>query len=439
MILLPIGRDNAVIQRHAWVTYGIVALYLTVFMIVAVRNAGEERGYIEDVRAIELVLAKYPYLDLPKQLEVIVGKEKYAQLSVHSIPRAARIVRAQDSDAQKRLDDLVVSAVDHYRSLGQLKYAYVPAESSILKVLLSMWVQFSFLAFIGDAFVLFSTAPYLEDVFGRPAFAMLYFAGAFSSAVLYGANTPNPKVGMFGASGAVSAVVGAFLVRFFTARLEFFFIPFLWRPQHRFRFFVPAWVVIPLWAALQLWLATKQYGGAAIANLGGFAFGAFFAGGLMIAKYEQKHVAPAVAKQTTWVLNEHLTRAIETDDPNERERAVAAFFPMKPANDEELQTALDLIRELVSGSSSPQFCAQAAAFADRNRDYDMATIAYDRACQLDPAGANTIRHLLRLGTLKKQSGDVIGARTALMRAKSHSACSAEVRANIDARLAQLQA
>lgn len=434
MILLPIGRDNAVIQRHAWVTYGILATYFTVFAILGVMHAGAERGLIEDARAIEVLLAKHPYLHLPQQLEVIVGKQKFQELK-DNMAESPRYMAA--SDEQKRLDDLAVSAVDHYRNLG-LQYVFVPAESSLAKVFVSMWVQFSFLALLGDCFVLFSTAPYLEDVFGRPAFAMLYFAGAFAAAVLYAARTSDPKLGMFGASGAVSAVVGAFLIRFYKSKLEFFFMPFIWRPQHGFRFYIPTWVVVPLWAGLQLSVATKQYGGGAVANLGGFAFGAFFALGLRFAKYEQQHVAPAVEKQTTWVLNEHLSRALELTDRDEIERELMAFFPLKAANDEELQTALALVQQALVESSSATFCAQSAAFADRNRAFDVATIGYDRSCQLDPASANTVRHLLRLGTLKKQTGDVIGARTALMRAKSHSDCTAEVRANIEARLAQLQ-
>ncbi len=439
MILLPIGRDKAVIQRHAWVTYGILAFYFASFIILAVLHAGEERGFVEDVRAIDILISKYPYVKLPKQLEVIVGPEKYRQLAGNMADRPLNADRKQADAAQKRLDDLAASVVDHYRNLGQLRYSYVPADSSLFKVLVSMWVQFSFLALLGDSLVLFSTAPYLEDVFGRPAFAMLYFAGAFAAAVFYGTYAKDPAVGMFGASGAVSAVVGAFLIRFFNARLEFVFVPFIWRPQHRFRFFVPAWVVIPLWAALQLWASTKQYGGGAIANLGGFAFGAFFATGLKLAKYEEKVVAPEVEKQTTWILNEHLTRALETEDVAAREAELNAFLSVKPANDEELQTALDLIRDAVPASQDARFCAQAAAFADRNLAYDVATIAYERTCQLDPSGPNTVRHLMRLGALKKMSGDVIGARKALISAKSHSTCSAEVRATIDARLSQLQA
>ena len=439
MILLPIGRDNAVIQRHAWVTYGILCTYFAAFLVIAILHKEQERAYVEDVRAIQLVLAKYPEVALPKQLEVILGKEKYDQLNINSGGVRPLYGGARTYEAQKRLDELAVSAVEHYRNLGQIRYSYRPDESSMFTVLLSMWVQFSFIAFLGDCFVLFSTAPYLEDVFGRPAFVILYFGGALAAAAIYASFAKDPTIGMYGAAGAVSASVGAFFVRFFKSKLEFFFVPFIWRPQHRYRFFVPAWGAIPFWAALQLWVATKEYGGGAVANLGGFAFGAFFAGGMILSKYEAKHVAPAVAQQTTWMLNEHLVRAAEAIDPILLQGELVKFFPLKPANDEELQTAIDLARQALEDAPPAPFCAQVAAFADRHRAYDLATIAYDRVCQLEPNSPNTLRHLLRLGTLKKQTGDVIGARTALMRAKTHAGCSDEIRSNIDARLAQLRA
>src|SRR5437870_4616859 len=173
MFLFPIGRDNGVIQRHAWVTYGIIGLYCTAFFIVALANAGQERGYREDVEAISILLGKYPYLQMPKQLEFLLGKDRYKELQGDTTRRPARSVHKEDRDAQERLNSLVVSAVDHYRNLGNLKYGYIPAESTLFKVLISMWVQFSFMALVGDCLILFSTAPYVEDVFGRPAFALL--------------------------------------------------------------------------------------------------------------------------------------------------------------------------------------------------------------------------------------------------------------------------
>ena len=437
MLLTPIGRDNAVIQRHAYVTYGVMALYVLGYMLANMFSAGAERKFVEDVRAMDVIIARYPGLNIPKQLEVIVGPQKFKEMT-----SAVGSDEKGRSDAQQRLDALAVSAVENYRNIGQFKYSFLPLESSIFKVLISMWVQFSFLTLIFDLLVLFSTAPYVEDVFGRPAFALLYLSGAFASAMAYQAFFKNPQMGTFGASGAISAVVGTFIVRFYNSKLEFLFLPILWRPNWRFRFFVPAWVVVPLWLALQLRAAFNPNGSAAIVNLGGFAFGVFYGLGLVLTKYEDKFVKPVVAQETEWVLNEHLDLAFIARDERNAEtmqRELMAFYNAKPANAEETQTAIDLTAEaLAMPHVSQHFCTAAANYAERHRAFEAAIAAYDRACQLDPNAPTTVRHLVRLGALKKQAGDVIGARTALMRAKSHAACSEEVRTTIDARLAQMK-
>jgi membrane associated rhomboid family serine protease len=56
---------------------------------------------------------------------------------------------------------------------------------------------------------------------------------------------------LVGASGAIAAVMGAYLVRFATSKIQFLFIPILFRPSWNFRFWLPAFVV-PLWFGQQL-------------------------------------------------------------------------------------------------------------------------------------------------------------------------------------------
>jgi membrane associated rhomboid family serine protease len=76
---------------------------------------------------------------------------------------------------------------------------------------------------------------------------------------------------LVGASGAISAVLGAFLCLFPGARVTSLF-PFLFFLPLRF----PAWVVLPFWAGLQ-WLAASQRGAgpgvAYLAHLIGFGLG----------------------------------------------------------------------------------------------------------------------------------------------------------------------
>lgn len=122
----------------------------------------------------------------------------------------------------------------------------------------------------------------VEDYFGRRTFLALYFLGGlaagFAQTIVY-AYACNPVVGI-GASGAISAVLGAYLILYPGTRVRVGVI--------FFRFFmqvvkVPALVVLGLWFVLQLLggfqaLSDGMMGGVGFfAHIGGFVFGLLFA------------------------------------------------------------------------------------------------------------------------------------------------------------------
>jgi membrane associated rhomboid family serine protease len=118
----------------------------------------------------------------------------------------------------------------------------------------------------------------VEDAFGSLGYLLFYFAGGFAAmmtqtamTLLFGsaadAQTPN-----LGASGAIAAVLGAYLVLYPNSRIRTF-VGWLIVP-------IPAWIFLGGWFAYQLVEAnfglfgTGSSGGVAFfAHVGGFAFG----------------------------------------------------------------------------------------------------------------------------------------------------------------------
>ncbi|WP_020115826.1 rhomboid family intramembrane serine protease, partial [Streptomyces canus] len=105
---------------------------------------------------------------------------------------------------------------------------------------------------------------------------LLFYVGCGYLALLgYAAANADSAQSLVGASGAISAVLGAFLFLFPGARVTSL-LPFLFFLPLRF----PAWVVLPFWAALQ-WLAAGRAsdgpGVAYLAHLVGFGLGLVFA------------------------------------------------------------------------------------------------------------------------------------------------------------------
>src|SRR4051812_37728481 len=73
MLLVPIGRDNAEIRRHAWVSYAIIAINVLVFIatMTAERESKVTEINLEWQKALEYHLRR-PYLQTPDAMKDVV-------------------------------------------------------------------------------------------------------------------------------------------------------------------------------------------------------------------------------------------------------------------------------------------------------------------------------------------------------------------------------
>jgi membrane associated rhomboid family serine protease len=147
-------------------------------------------------------------------------------------------------------------------------------------VLTSMFMHASWLHILGNMLFLWIFGNNVEDVMGRVRFLVFYVAGGFVAALsqayvtLHWAGADAASIPNVGASGAIAAVLGAYLILLPRARvltLLFGFLP--WR--------ISAGVFLVFWFLFQLWQGNfslthpDQGGGVAFAaHVGGFAFGA---------------------------------------------------------------------------------------------------------------------------------------------------------------------
>ncbi|MFI4896312.1 MAG: rhomboid family intramembrane serine protease [Phycisphaerales bacterium JB059] len=124
----------------------------------------------------------------------------------------------------------------------------------------------SWLHLIANMLFLWVFGPSVEDRFGRLGFLALYLLGGVASGGLHAAFEPSPAIG---ASGAIAAIAGAFLVLFPRTRIKCFWIFTLSVIP------VPAWWFIGLAVAWDLLAHAFQAADniARLAHLGGYAFG----------------------------------------------------------------------------------------------------------------------------------------------------------------------
>ena len=166
-------------------------------------------------------------------------------------------------------------------------YAMVPADLTAPgglerhwpTAITSMFLHGGWMHLIGNMWFLWIFGDNVEDRFGTLGFLALYFLGGLAAAGLEIFTDPHSTVSSLGASGAIAAVLGGYLVLFPKARV-ITFIPIFLFP---WIISIPAVVWLGIWFLYQ-WLngmaVLHQHaaGGVAYwAHVGGFLFGVLVA------------------------------------------------------------------------------------------------------------------------------------------------------------------
>ncbi|MFE7428432.1 rhomboid family intramembrane serine protease [Streptomyces sp. NPDC014735] len=148
----------------------------------------------------------------------------------------------------------------------------------LLTPLTALFVHGSWLHLLGNMLFLYVFGAMTEERMGRAEFTLFYVVCGYLALTAYAAAHATSDQTLVGASGAISAVLGAFLYLFPRARVTSLF-PFLFFLPLRF----PAWIVLIFWFVLQ-WLAVRNSGDggpgvAYLAHVVGFALGFLYAWG----------------------------------------------------------------------------------------------------------------------------------------------------------------
>ncbi len=143
-----------------------------------------------------------------------------------------------------------------------------------ITLLTSMFLHGSWLHIIGNMIYLWAFGPAIEDAMGRGRYLLFYFAGGMVAMIAQVAASPYSKIPTLGASGAIAAVMGAFIVTYPRDRIRSVLIIFIFVTIAR----IPAVLLIGFWFLIQLVdagaVANVQTGGVAyLAHVGGFLFG----------------------------------------------------------------------------------------------------------------------------------------------------------------------
>ena len=243
--MIPI-RDQNPTTTTAWLTLALIVANVAVFVLweptFGTRSEQQEFLFCE---------ALIPY-ELSNQTTLAEGGE-----------RAREAIEASFGASPSEAADL-------QRFLGDR----CGDKSWLASVFISMFLHGGWLHLAGNMLFLWVFGNNVEDRLGRLAFALLYVLGGLAATGLQLVFDPSSAIPNVGASGAIAAILGAYLVLFPHARVHtlviFFFITWVE---------LPAVVVLVGWFVLQLFSGVGEMGrevGGGVAywaHVGGFAFG----------------------------------------------------------------------------------------------------------------------------------------------------------------------
>ena len=179
-------------------------------------------------------------------------------------------------------------------------YAMVPNQWQNWKTLFtSMFLHGDPMHLLGNMLFLYIAGDNVEDRLGHLQYLVFYLAAGLAGAavhIIYSTHFGNGGgIPTVGASGAISGVMGAFLVFYPRSQIKFM----IWLIIFIRYFTLPAWGVLGFWVASQVMMARAQWHGqaekeaamvAVFAHLGGFAFGFVVAAvARMFGKSPKKH------------------------------------------------------------------------------------------------------------------------------------------------------
>jgi len=160
-----------------------------------------------------------------------------------------------------------------------MRWSAIPAQivsgHHWITILTAMFMHGSWSHIIGNMIFLWAFAPEIEDAMGPGRYLLFYLVGGLVAMLAQVAASPHSTVPNLGASGAIAAVMGAFLVTYPRDRIRTILLIFVFVRVT----FIPAALLIGFWFLTQVFsagaVAQVQTGGVAyLAHIGGFIFGA---------------------------------------------------------------------------------------------------------------------------------------------------------------------
>jgi membrane associated rhomboid family serine protease len=335
-MLIPLRHENMQGRRLPVITFGIIALNCLIFLGThwTMEKQGPEFG---EVRVHLLILAgMHPDVKITGKAQQFISDVqttnpalwKEAQSENRDIHDAwdarMRLMADQDPDAvQEEMDTLCQKYDELEASSISLHYGYVPAHPTLTGLIAGNFLHGGWLHLIGNMWFLWLSGALLEDTWGRIIYPAFYMIAGMLAFQVHAMVNPNSLSPLIGASGAIAGLMGAFLVRFPTTKIEMGWLLFF----RFYKFKVQAYWLLPLWLLQEVLYGSAAGAGSGVAHwahVGGFVFGALIAVGVRKSGLEQM-AEQGIQDKISWVSHPQLVTAGEQMEAGKLDEAIGSL------------------------------------------------------------------------------------------------------------------
>lgn len=389
-MLIPIKHENMSARRWPIITFALIAINVVVFLFTNGPMQEQSAKFAQVRLRILTLAAAHPDLDIPESVKPFVDhiREKYPEAWAKLKQSAGHPV-ADDPDGRLRqmheseqwqaeMNSLAGQYEELNKSSIATEYGFVPAHPTAISYITANFLHGGWLHIIGNMWFLWLAGFVLEDTWGRWIYSAFYFiAGAaalqFHAWINAGSITP-----LIGASGAVAALMGAFLVRFPKMKIEMYWLIFF----KGVRFKAPAYTLLPLWLLMEVFYGSL-FGSASTvahwAHVGGFAFGAVAAMGLKMSGLEQI-ANKAIEDKVGWTAAPAITEATEMIEHGQLDEAIATLQTFLATEPNSVEAHALLQQIYWRQQALPQYHEVTAKLCElhlKAREYDVAWHNYE--------------------------------------------------------------
>ncbi|MBI3653891.1 MAG: rhomboid family intramembrane serine protease [Acidobacteria bacterium] len=377
---VPLGNERSTVRRLPLITFAILAANTLIYFVSLPVTVQQDRAKEKAFKQIKLFIEDNREILADDQIRERLKETGLFRKEIESIEKKLQAEPANEDNYRSWLKGATASqlrkeikplledfdAADEahlYNKYGLVRdgkwkvyqlltYSFIHANSKIFGLIFPLHLFFNLIT-------LFAVGFSIEDLWGRDLFLLFYLSGAIVASI------PDALsgTGLIGASGAASAVMGAFLVRLPHTKIKL------------------GWISLPL-ALPMLAFGKKPYGVAKVASyyylafffvnqlllwwffnyktsggdgvsyrchLTGFAYGAIFALTIKYFKVEEKHINPQIEAKIAFYLSPKITAALELLDNGEEkvaEKKLKALLSSYPHNPEILMALVQVYERI---------------------------------------------------------------------------------------------